>query len=98
MCNVYASTDPADYESTARSIRLHGMVTSIRLERRFWAILERMAANEGLSVPQLVTVLHDEVLEKQGEIANFTSFLRVTCTTYLSFAVPEPVPGQAAAS
>jgi predicted DNA-binding ribbon-helix-helix protein len=84
MCNIYASTDPADYECVGRSIRLHGMVTSIRLERRFWAILERMARDEGMTVPQFVTVLHDEVLERRGEIANFASFLRVTCATYLA--------------
>lgn len=90
MCNVYASTDPADYECTARSIRLHGMVTSLKLERRFWSILERMAAAEGMSVPQFVTVLHDEVLERRGEVPNFTSFLRVTCATYLSLEVLAP--------
>ncbi len=90
MCNIYASTDPADYECVGRSIRLHGMVTSLRLERRFWAILERMAREEGMSVPQFVTVLHDEVLERRGEITNFASFLRVTCATYLALGERAP--------
>jgi predicted DNA-binding ribbon-helix-helix protein len=84
MCNVYATTDPRDYECTARSLRMHGMVTSIKLERRFWSILELMASNEGMTVPQFLTALHDEVLEHRGEVTNFTSFLRVTCATYLT--------------
>ena len=33
----------AQYEPVTRSLRLHGAVTSIRLEARFWAILDEMA-------------------------------------------------------
>lgn len=100
MCEIYAGTDPADYAVVARSVRVHGMVTSVRLERRFWDILGEMAAHEAISVPRLVNVLHDEVVERRGEIGNFASFLRVICTTYLANraieeATPQPALTQA---
>ncbi|MFP4126363.1 MAG: ribbon-helix-helix domain-containing protein [Alphaproteobacteria bacterium] len=73
MRNIDANTDPADDPCVGRSIRLHAMLPSIRLERRFWAILERMARAEGMSVPQFGAVLRDEVLERRGEIADAAS-------------------------
>lgn len=82
MCDIYASTDPALYECATRSVRINGMVTSVRLEARFWQILDRMAEEEGLSTPRFLGVLHDEVMERRGEVGNFASLLRVVCTTY----------------
>ena len=83
MCRIYAGTAPAEYEPIARSLRLHGAVTSIRLESRFWAILDEMAAVEGVPTPKFLAKLHDEVLDQQGEVRNFTSLLRVVCAIYL---------------
>lgn len=84
MCHIYAGTPPADYRQVTRSVRLHRAVTSIRLENRFWTILDRMAADEGVTTPRFLAVLHDEVEELQGEVGNFASLLRVACTTYLA--------------
>jgi predicted DNA-binding ribbon-helix-helix protein len=84
MCDIYASTDPSLYQSVARSVRIGGVVTSIKVERRFWQILEDIAAESGLSLAQFLTQLHDEVIERQGEIGNFASLLRVVCATYLN--------------
>lgn len=84
MCRIYAGTDPRDYEPLTRSVRIHGAVTSIRLEARFWAILDEMAAAEGLTTPKFIATLHDEVLELSGDVRNFASLLRVACTTYLA--------------
>jgi predicted DNA-binding ribbon-helix-helix protein len=84
MCRVYSGTPVADYQQVTRSVRLHRAVTSIRLEARFWAILDRMAAQEGVTTPRFLAVLHDEVLEEHGELRNFASLLRVACTTYLA--------------
>ncbi|MCS6878703.1 MAG: ribbon-helix-helix domain-containing protein [Geminicoccaceae bacterium] len=84
MCRIYAGTDPRDYEPVTRSMRLHGAVTSIRLEARFWAILDEMAAAEGMSTPKFVATLYDEVVELAGEVRNFASLLRVACATYLA--------------
>lgn len=83
MCGIYAGTDPKEYEPVTRSLRLHGAVTSIRLEARFWAILDEMAENEDLTTPRFLAKLHDEVVELHGEARNFTSLLRVVCAVYL---------------
>lgn len=83
MCHIFASIPPAACEPVTRSVRLHGQVTSIRLEARFWEIIDALAASQGMSTPRFVAALHDEVVELRGEIGNFTSLLRVVCTVYL---------------
>ena len=83
MCQIYASVPPEAYEPVTRSVRLHGQVTSIRLEARFWEILDGMAARQEMTTPRFVTTLYDEVLELRGEVGNFTSLLRVVCTVHL---------------
>ena len=60
MCQVFISADPALYTCRARSVRLHGVATSIRLENLFWQVLEEIAARDSMSVPQLCARLHDE--------------------------------------
>jgi predicted DNA-binding ribbon-helix-helix protein len=86
MCRIFAGQDPQRYESETRSLRLHGHCTSIRLERAFWTILDGIAAAEGVSTPQFIARLHDEVLELRGEAVNFTSLLRCACLVHLSDA------------
>lgn len=83
MCEVYSSTPQDRYDSTTRSVRLSGFVTSIRLENEFWSILEELTADQGLSVPQFITEIHDEVMARQGEVRNLASLLRVCCARYL---------------
>ena len=82
MCQIFAGQDPARYESETRSLRLNGQSTSIRLERAFWAILDEIAASEGVSTPSFVSRLHAEVLELRGEPGNFTSLLRCACLVH----------------
>ena len=43
-----------------RSLSLSGHATSIALEPEFWAVLEAMAAAEGLSLAALVRRIDDE--------------------------------------
>lgn len=43
MCKIFVSADPSSYESRTRSVRLHGVVTSLRLENRHWTVLEEIA-------------------------------------------------------
>ena len=102
MCDLYASTDPGAYACVTRSVRLHGHVTSLRLEARFWAILDEIAAGEGMSTPRFIGALHDEVLERRGDVGNFASLLRVICAVYLERRTAgagrpahEPVPLEA---
>ena len=83
MCSLFTSQDPATYAYETRAVRLHGHSTSIRLEAAFWAILEEIAGREGLSVARFVATLHDEILQRLGDVPNFASFLRVTCLHWL---------------
>ncbi|WP_417275877.1 ribbon-helix-helix domain-containing protein [Castellaniella sp.] len=82
MCHIYSSTDPILYESRSRSVRIDRVVTSIKLENLFWDILSQMAHEESITTNQLISRLHDEVFANGHEVANFASFLRVTCLRY----------------
>jgi len=84
MCQIYASTAPERYDSEAHSVRIQGCVTSIRLEKEFWGILEQMALEADSTTPELINVLYSEVHENFGEVRNFTSFLRTACTIFLA--------------
>ena len=79
MCEIFVKADPSLYESKARSLRLHGVVTSIRLETLFWNTLQEIAQRDGMTTNQLVTKLYDELSVHRGHIDNFASFLRVCC-------------------
>jgi len=83
MCEIFAGQDPASYAYVARSIRLAGHATSIRLEAAFWDILDEIARRQGLTTPRFLSTLYDEVMELRGGIANFSSLLRVACVLYL---------------
>ncbi|GAC1533102.1 MAG: ribbon-helix-helix domain-containing protein [Candidatus Velthaea sp.] len=83
MCQIYMSADPIQYESRSRSLRMHGVLTTIRIENLFWDVLSEMAARESLTTNQLLVKLSDEVTELRGETSNFASFLRVCCLRYL---------------
>jgi predicted DNA-binding ribbon-helix-helix protein len=86
MCEIFIRANPDSYQTQSRSLRLHGMATSIRLETLFWEVLEELALRDGMTVNQLLTRLHDELAEHRGEAslsANFASFLRVCCMRYL---------------
>ncbi len=90
MCRIYAGTDPALYASSTRSVRINGHVTSIRLEQEFWNILDRIAADSGLTTAQFISTLHDEILEERRVVENFTSLLRVICNLYLARGYATP--------
>jgi predicted DNA-binding ribbon-helix-helix protein len=83
MCRIFMTQDPASYAPETRSMRLHGHVTSIRLEAAFWEVLEELSAAEGTTVARFIATLHDEVLDSSGELSNLASLLRVTCLVYL---------------
>lgn len=83
MCNIFAGQDPERYQSTTRHLRINGQSTSIRLENSFWEIIDRIAAEEGVSTPAFISTLHSEVLEIHGEARNFTSLLRSACLVHL---------------
>ena len=88
MSRLDTGLDPEDCACVARSLRLAGYATSIRLEAAFWNILDEIAEAEGMTTARYLAKLYDEALARDGEIANFTALLRVTCTRYLRGSVP----------
>ncbi len=83
MCEFFVKADPILYEQRTRTIRIHSVLTSIRLENMVWDILAEMAEDEGCTTNALLVQFHDEILAHRGEVPNFASFLRVTSLRYL---------------
>lgn len=89
MCDIYTSADPIHYEQRTRSVRIRGIVTSIRLENLCWDILARIASKDQMTTNQLISKLYDEIIERQGRVDNLSSFLRVSCMRYLSYVAEQ---------
>ena len=92
MCEVFIRADPSSYESRTRSVRLHGVVTSIRLENLHWEVLTEIGARDGMSVTHLLERLYDELVEARGEVGNFASFLRVSALRYMALQAHQRIP------
>ncbi len=92
MCQLFVDADPALWVSRLRSVRLHGFSTSVRLENIYWRLLEEIAARDSLSVAEMLARLYDELLEAQGAVENFASFLRVCCARYLMLQLAGDIP------
>jgi predicted DNA-binding ribbon-helix-helix protein len=61
MCEYFVKADPIQYEQRTRSVRIRGMLTSIRLENMVWDVLAEMAEDEGCTTNALICTLHDEL-------------------------------------
>ena len=83
MCEYFVKADPILYEQRTRTIRIHGVLTSIRLENMVWDTLAEMAEAERCTTNSLIVQFHDEILAHRGEVPNFASFLRVTSMRFL---------------
>ena len=92
MCELFIKADARLWESTTRSLRIDGMVTSVRLENFFWSKLEEIARRDRMNVTQLITRLHHESIDAGHDLGNFTSFLRVCCARYLDLQLTGDVP------
>lgn len=95
MCKIFISADPASYESRTRSVRLHGVVTSLRLENLHWAVLQEIAGRDGMTVAQLIEKLYDELVADRGAVGNFSSFLRVCALRYENLIAQGLIPRDA---
>ena len=91
MCSIYSHADPILYEYRARSVRIDGVITTIRLENMFWQTLSELAGDNDMTTNQLIAKLHGEVSAYLGEATNFSSFLRVTCLRYLGLKAVGPL-------
>ncbi|WP_343314534.1 ribbon-helix-helix domain-containing protein [Brucella sp. BE17] len=98
MCRLFIGADPDLWQSVTRSLRIDGVVTSVRLENFFWVTLEDIAARDGLTVSRLIGKLFGESRDEGHDLDNFTSFLRVCCGRYLALQLSGLVPvGEACA-
>jgi predicted DNA-binding ribbon-helix-helix protein len=95
MCKIFISADPASYESRTRSVRLHGVVTSLRLENLHWAVLQEIASRDGMTLAQLIEKLYDELVADRGAVGNFSSFLRVCALRYENLVAQGLIPRDA---
>lgn len=86
MCQLFINADSRLWSYRTKSLRIDGVVTSIRLEEFFWDTLEELSFRDQMTVNQMITKLYLESLDADHDISNFTSSLRVCCSRYLSLA------------
>jgi predicted DNA-binding ribbon-helix-helix protein len=84
MCKLFINADSQLWSYRTKSLRIDGVVTSIRLENFFWDLLEELSFRDQMTVNQMITKLYLESLDADHDISNFTSFLRVCASRYLS--------------
>ena len=94
MCQLFINAKPSLWGSKTRSLRIDGMVTSIRLENYFWNVLAEIAERDLLNIPQMLTRLYHESIDAGHDLGNFTSFLRVCCLRYLALQNSGDIPRQ----
>ncbi|EMS7707485.1 ribbon-helix-helix domain-containing protein, partial [Vibrio cholerae] len=74
MCKLFVRGNQALWSSVTRSLRIDGVVTSIRLENFFWNTLEEISHREQMTVNKMITKLYFESLDADLDMGNFTSF------------------------
>ncbi|MBW9073898.1 ribbon-helix-helix domain-containing protein [Agrobacterium sp. CR_3] len=94
MCKLFIKADPTLWESHTRSLRIDGMVTSVRLENFFWSTLDEIARRDGMNSVQLIAKLYNESIDAGHDLGNFTSFLRVCCGRYLALQLSGDIPAR----
>ena len=92
MCKLFIGASPDLWEASTRSLRIDGMVTSVRLELYFWQVLDEIAARDSLTLPEMVSKLYREAIEARHDLGNFTSFLRVCAIRYLGLQITGDIP------
>ncbi|RTE67580.1 hypothetical protein EH243_01125 [Amphritea opalescens] len=92
MCKLFINANSDLWKSSTRSLRIDGMVTSVRLENYFWSTLEAIASRDHLNIPQMLTRLYHESIDVGHDLGNFTSFLRVCCMRYLALQLAGEIP------
>ncbi|MFP4649076.1 MAG: ribbon-helix-helix domain-containing protein [Halorhodospira sp.] len=82
MFSLCAPEDRGEYEPERRSMRVDGHCTTVRLERAFWSVLEEIAADEGVSLPEMIACVQRHCQHVNDK--NLASCLRVLCLKYLN--------------
>ncbi|NRA52652.1 MAG: ribbon-helix-helix domain-containing protein [Gammaproteobacteria bacterium] len=92
MCKLFIGADADLWSSSTKSLRIDGMVTSVRLENYFWLALTEIGHRDQLNIPQLLTKLYHESIDAGHDLGNFSSFLRVCCMRYLTLQLSGQIP------
>ncbi len=83
LFELFCNTDQSEeYLPVRKSVRIHGHSTTLRLEKAFWTVLDVLAKEEGTTVAELVTRIHDHCLVANQK--NLASCLRVVCLKYIN--------------
>ncbi|MGU3398744.1 ribbon-helix-helix domain-containing protein [Brucellaceae bacterium D45D] len=98
MCRLFIGADPELWQSVTRSLRIDGVVTSVRLENFFWSTLEDIAALDDLTATRLIARLYGEARDAGHDLDNFASFLRVCCGRYLTLQLDGLIPTEKTAA
>ncbi len=94
MCQLFIGADSQLWQSYTRSLRIDGVVSSVRLEQFFWSSLEEIAFRDDMTVNSLITKLYFESIDEGHDLGNFTSFLRVCCGRYHALMASGELPDQ----
>ena len=92
MCKLFINADSELWVSRTHSLRIDGMVTSVRMENAFWQVLSELAERDGMNLPQMITRLYHESIDAGHDLGNFASFLRVCCGRYLALQLSGDIP------
>ena len=92
MCELFVNADQKLWVTSHKSVRIQGMVTSIRLENHFWIVLEEIATRDSLTLPEMLNRLYAECVEANHDVGNFSSFLRVCAMRYAALQITGDIP------
>lgn len=82
MFDACTTDQISEFIPEKRGFRIHGHSTTVRLERAFWTVLELMASEQGILLPELIQRIHDHCLVANDK--NLASCLRVICLKYIN--------------
>ena len=82
MFNSCSTDQIQDFVPERCGFCIHGHSTSIRLERAFWSVVELIASEQDMTLPELITRIHDQCLVANDK--NIASCLRVICVKYMN--------------
>jgi len=91
MCDFFVKADPIKYEQRSRTVRIHGVLTSLRLENMVWDVLAEMAEMEGRTTNAMVSLFHDEILAQRGEVVRHISLDHVRDRGHPTPVQPLPI-------
>jgi predicted DNA-binding ribbon-helix-helix protein len=67
----------------ARSVRVNGLATCLRLEEVYWDILSEIARCNSCSINAVLSYIDREVHLRYGGVKNFSGLIRVVCVAHL---------------